>query len=83
LPRSGREGDEARAGRKSLAESREFDLGLVGWLYRAIRQPRPPEQIRRLEREGKNWKREWYARGDRVTVDASPFLAAEARAAQA
>ena len=75
LPRSGREGDEARAGRRSLAESREFDLGLVGRLYRGIRRPRPPEQIRRLEREGKNWKREWYARGDRVTVDAAPFFA--------
>ena len=23
---------------------------------------------------GPNWKREWYARGERVTVDASPFL---------
>ena len=27
-----------------------------------------------LEQQGKNWKQEWYARGEHVTVDARPFL---------
>jgi hypothetical protein len=74
LPRS--TGDAPRAGesRRSLAESREFDRGLRGSLKRLVRPPRLPANIAELERRGRNWKREWYARGDRVTVDAAPFL---------
>ena len=74
LRRSTRDGAHARAGRRSLAESREFDLSLVGWLKRLVRPPRLPANIAELERQGRNWKREWYARGDRATVDAGPFL---------
>ncbi len=62
-------------GRKNLDESREFDRGLVGRLKRAIRPPRPAPHIAELDRQGRNWKREWYARGERVTVDVRPFLA--------
>jgi glycosyltransferase involved in cell wall biosynthesis len=75
LRRSSRDAD-APAGRKNLDESRAFDRGLAGSLKRLVRRPRPAPQILELERQGKNWKREWYARGDRVTVDATPFLAA-------
>jgi len=75
LPRSTLDEADVGGGRKSLAESREFDLGVVGRLKRLVRPPRPAPHIVELERQGKNWKQEWYARGDRVTVDATPFLA--------
>ena len=75
LQRSTLDDEDVGGGRKSLAESREFDLGLVGRLKRVLRPPRPAPHIVELERQGKNWKQEWYARGDRVTVDATPFLA--------
>jgi glycosyltransferase involved in cell wall biosynthesis len=74
LPRSTRDAARAREGRRSLAESREFDRGAVASLKRLARRPRLPANIAELERQGRNWKREWYARGDRVTVDARPFL---------
>jgi hypothetical protein len=74
LPRSTRDAAPAAEGRRSLAESREFDRGLLGSLKRLVRPARLPANIAELERQGRNWKREWYARGDRVTVDAAPFL---------
>jgi hypothetical protein len=74
LRRSTADADERGRGRKNLDESREFDRGLVGSLKRAIRPPRPAPQIVKLKNEGNSWKRAWYARGERVTVDASPFL---------
>jgi glycosyltransferase involved in cell wall biosynthesis len=61
-------------GRRSLAESGEFDLGPLGKLRRLLGRPRPAPQIAELARRGKNWKQEWYARGERVTIDASPFF---------
>jgi hypothetical protein len=74
LRRSSRDQDDASRGRTSLAESGEFDRGLVGSFKRLVRPPQPPPQIRELQRQGKNWKLEWYTRGERVTVDATPFL---------
>ena len=74
LPRSSRDPADVGGGRKSLAESREFELGAIGTLKRLVRPPRPAPQIVELARRGKNWKQEWYARGERVTVDAAPFL---------
>jgi Glycosyl transferase family 2 len=74
LRRSSADPDDIGAGRKSLAESREFELGLVGRLKRLVRRPQPAPHIVELERRGKNWKQEWYARGERVTVDAGAFL---------
>jgi Glycosyl transferase family 2 len=64
---------EART-RKNLDESREFDRGAVGTLKRIVHRPVPAPHIAALRRGGKDWKREWYARGERVTVDARPFL---------
>jgi len=61
LPRSSVDSGAARA---NLDESREFDRGPVGTLKRLVRQ----------RGADPSWKQEWYARGERVTVDASPFL---------
>jgi glycosyltransferase involved in cell wall biosynthesis len=68
--------DAEAATRKNLDESREFDRGPVGTLKRLVRRPQPAPQIVELQRQGKDWKREWYARGDHVTVDVRPFLPA-------
>jgi len=38
-----------------------------------VRPPRPAPHIVELERQGRNWKQEWYARGGHVTVDATAF----------
>jgi hypothetical protein len=75
LRRSSAEPAEAAGRRTNLDESREFDRGPMGSLKRFLRRPQPAPPIRELERQGKNWKREWYARGERTTVDATPFLA--------
>jgi Glycosyl transferase family 2 len=53
-------------GRRNLDESGEYDRGPVGVLKRLLRPPR-------TLRDG-TWKREWYARGEHVEVDASPFI---------
>jgi glycosyltransferase involved in cell wall biosynthesis len=75
LRRSSADGDDGGLGRRTLDEAREFDRGLAAALKRRVRPPRPAPKIAELQRQGKTWKREWYARGERVTVDASPFLA--------
>jgi Glycosyl transferase family 2 len=67
LPRSSQDEGKAGAGRLSLPESGEYDRGPVGTLMRLVRRPG-------RERHGTNWKREWYARGERLTIDAAPFL---------
>ena len=74
LQRSSLDPDDVGGGRRSLAESGEFDLGLLGRLKRFVHRSKPGPHILELERQGKNWKQEWYARGDRITVDAGPFL---------
>jgi Glycosyl transferase family 2 len=66
--------DIAGTPRKNLDESREFDRSLVGRLKRLVRKPARATYIVELERQGKDWKREWYARGDRVRVDVRPFV---------
>jgi glycosyltransferase involved in cell wall biosynthesis len=60
--------------RRNLDESREFDRGPLASLKRRVRRSRPAANIAEFERRGTNWKREWYARGDRVSVDATPFF---------
>ena len=65
LRRSSRESGDLP--RTNLDESGEYDRGPLGMLKRLVRRPPPAHQ-------GTNWKREWYARGGRVTVDATPFL---------
>jgi hypothetical protein len=53
--------------RLNLDESGEYDRGSLGAVKRLVRGPRrrPPDTL---------WKREWYARGERVTVDAWTFV---------
>jgi hypothetical protein len=68
--------DAEDASRKNLDESREFDRGPIGRFKRLVRRPRRAAHILELERQGKDWKREWYARGERVQVDARPFFMA-------
>jgi hypothetical protein len=72
LRRSSHDLDETT--RKNLDESREFDRGVLGRLKRLVRAPQPAPHIVELARQGKDWKREWYARGERVTVDSTPFF---------
>lgn len=62
-------------GRLNIGEGGTYDRSLVGLLKRKLRSP-VPKKVAALHRAGTNWKREWYARGERVTVDAGPFIAA-------
>jgi glycosyltransferase involved in cell wall biosynthesis len=64
LPRSSVESGDSRL---NLDESGEYDRGPVGRLKRLVRRPT-------RGRDDTNWKRDWYTRGERVTVDAAPFL---------
>jgi hypothetical protein len=75
LRRSSRDTADDGSGRTNLDESREFRRDLIGRVKRKLRRPAPAPRIAELRRQGRNWKREWYARGDRVVVDAAPFLA--------
>ena len=75
LRRSSREAGSGE-GRANLDESRAYDRGLVGTLKRALRRPRRAPHLVELDRRGRSWKQEWYARGERIAVDASPFLVA-------
>jgi glycosyltransferase involved in cell wall biosynthesis len=53
--------------RLNLDESGRYDRGPRGALKRLLRP-------RRRAPDTTPWKREWYARGERTTVDATPFL---------
>jgi glycosyltransferase involved in cell wall biosynthesis len=64
LPRTSRDAGRVRP---NLDESGEYDRGPVGTLKRLLRPRRRDPAV------GK-WKREWYARGERLTLDAGPFL---------
>jgi len=74
LPRSTRDPADVGGGRKSLAETHAYEVGPLGSLKRFVKRTRPAPQILELERQGKNWKQKWYARGEHVAVDAGPFL---------
>jgi hypothetical protein len=60
--------------RQNLDESRTFRRDLVGAGVRLLRRPVPSPKIVELQRRGLNWKREWYARGERVSIEAGPFF---------
>jgi glycosyltransferase involved in cell wall biosynthesis len=74
LRRSSLDPEDVGGGRRSLAETGAYDVGLRGRLKRLLRREQPAPHIAELARQGKNWKQEWYARGDHVTLDATPFL---------
>jgi hypothetical protein len=69
LPRSSAEGDEDWRTRQNLDESRAFRQDAVGSAKRFVRRSLTRQQPAR-----RNWKQEWYARGEYTTVDATPFL---------
>lgn len=60
--------------RPNLDETGAFRRGLSGTIVRALRRPSQSPGAARAARLGSNWKREWYARGEHVSVDARPFL---------
>ncbi|MDH5281057.1 MAG: glycosyltransferase family 2 protein [Thermoleophilia bacterium] len=74
LRRSSVEDHEPGRGRPSLWETGEFRRGLGGLLkkHRYLRHVDP--RIREYNKQGRNWKDEWYRRGSRVTIDATPFI---------
>jgi hypothetical protein len=74
LRRSSLDPEDVGGGRKSLAETGAYDTGIRGRLERLLRRRQPAPHILELERQGKNWKQEWYARGEHLTLDATPFL---------
>jgi hypothetical protein len=61
-------------GRKNINETGFYDRSRIGAVKRKLRGPWVPPDVAELHRAGTNWKREWYARGDLLTVDATPFL---------
>jgi hypothetical protein len=73
--RSSSEGNGSPS-RRNLNESREHDRTVVGALKRRVREPWVPPPVQDLHRSGTDWKQSWYARGERVTVDATPFATA-------
>jgi glycosyltransferase involved in cell wall biosynthesis len=76
LQRSSVEPHQPGRGRPSLWETGEFRRGLRGRLRKRRYLRHVDPRIREYNRVGRNWKDEWYRRGPRVTVDASPFVAA-------
>ncbi len=74
LRRSSRDPLDPEGGRPSLGETGTFRRGVRG-LPRRLRYRRYMDpRIIEYHKQGRNWKQEWYRRGERVTVDASPFL---------
>ena len=67
---------EAEAGqRKNLTETHAFRRDAVGAVVRTLRRSRRlSPAASQVAAKGTTWKHEWYARGPRVEVDATPFL---------
>jgi Glycosyl transferase family 2 len=77
LRRSSRGGLDPAEGRRSAAETGAFRRGILGLPARLrFRQSFMDPRMKEYRRDGRSWKREWYARGQRITVDASPFFVA-------
>jgi hypothetical protein len=74
LRRSSTDDPSFPEGRLSLAEEAAFRRGLGGRVTRLVRRRGMDPRMRRLQAQGRNWKQEWYRRGARVAVDASPFF---------
>jgi hypothetical protein len=74
LRRSSRDGLDQEGGRLSMWETGIFRRGIAG-LPRRLRFRRFMDpRIREYRKQGRNWKQEWYRGGERVSVDASPFV---------
>jgi hypothetical protein len=62
--------------RKNLDETRAFRQGFSGRVIGALRRPTRSPGADRVAQLGSTWKREWYMRGERLAVDATPFFGA-------
>jgi Glycosyl transferase family 2 len=60
--------------RRNVNETGLYDRSWLGVVKRGLRKPWVPPDVAGLHRTGTDWKREWYARGERLTLDASAFL---------
>ena len=72
LRRSSADGDGGT--RRNINEGGTYDRTLLGAVKRRVRGSSVPPEVAALHEAGTDWKRDWYARGERVTVDATPFL---------
>jgi glycosyltransferase involved in cell wall biosynthesis len=75
LARSSRDVETEIGWRRNLDETREFRRGMIGGLVRLVRRPALSPGAAKVAERSSTWKREWYCRGERVAVDARPFLA--------
>jgi len=60
--------------RPNVNETGEYDRSTVGTLKRKLKARNAPPNVLALHEQGTTWKRAWYARGERVAVDAGPFF---------
>jgi len=63
--------------RRNLGETGAFRRDLGGVLVRGVRGARGvlrSPRAARVAQRGPTWKSEWYARGERIGVDATPFI---------
>lgn len=60
--------------RPNLDETRDYDRSLLGSIRRRLRPPAVSDEMRAIRERGESWKRDKYRRGERVAIDASPFL---------
>ena len=74
LRRSSEDKGEHPAIRLGLPETGAWRRGPRGLLHRLRRRRHLDPRIKEYVRAGSSWKKEWYARGPLVTVDARPFL---------
>jgi hypothetical protein len=74
LRRSSRDGLDPEGGRRSMWETGTFRRGLRGQLRRLRYRRHMDPRLREYRKAGRNWKQEWYRRGERVTVDAAAFI---------
>ena len=74
LRRSSADAEDA-LDRLNINESGTHDRSRVGTIKRKLKSRVAPPDVLALHDRGTTWKRAWYARGERVTVDAAPFLA--------
>jgi hypothetical protein len=77
LPRSSLDSGTGQTARLNLDESRLYDRGPIGRLKHLLRA-RASTETRKPTRAGTTWKQEWYARGAKVALDASPFFVRDA-----
>jgi len=74
LRRSSEDASDTAPVRRGLPETGAYRRGWRGLLHRLRRRRHIDPRIKEYQRAGSGWKREWYAHGPVVTVDARPFF---------